>query len=645
MSISQNGNSSNDLRDRVKQAIDPNAYKTYLTDLVQNGSKSSSRYIATCPFHADGNPSLSVESKRGEWVWHCFPCGTGGDLIELVKMKFGVQFPDALRRIASDLHIEERHTSVEYDAESAQTALQSNVTALEYLNRRGISVETAKSANLGLIQHPSIGQAIAIPYSNGVVKMRALSPKTKGDKFRHLNGSSSKLLYGIDSVEDEVFGTVDEVHIIESELDSLTMRQAGFTAISVSSATTCLDKGELTIEPDHMHILERAERIFLWTDQDDAGQKCAAAFEKVLAPYKTFRVTWTYRGKESGDPKDVGELYSAGPENVRQTIRKMRDAAVNRPPKWRALFKSRSEMDAQPMQFIISKFMPEGVTFLGALSGSGKTWFCLSMAKAITTGQKFLGHFEVPEPANVLYLIPESGERSFRQRMDLMGIPDERFLCRTMTDGPIKLNDPDLIRAVKELRPIVFLDTAIRFSDAENENDASQSAKYMATTIFELLGAGAKAVVGVHHSPKGAANEEADLENTLRGSGDLGAMADAVYNLKVENHEFAHIRVKNVKARDFEPVPPFEIQGRPFINETQDFGLLENIQEPVFTKRDQERRDKFVEAINANPNATYAEVQRQLGISSMKAVQRLAEVSGWQKKRDSPWQKAFQTIQ
>ncbi len=90
----------------------------------------------------------------------------------------------------------------------------------------------------------------------------------------------------------------------------------------------------------------------------------------------------------------------------------------------------------------------------------------------------------------------------------------------------------------------------------------------MATTIFELLGAGAKAVVGVHHSPKGAAKQEPDLENTLRGSGDLGAMADAVYNLKSEDHQRALVRVKNVKARDFEPVPPFEIQGRPFINET-----------------------------------------------------------------------------
>ncbi len=129
------------------------------------------------------------------------------------------------------------------------------------------------------------------------------------------------------------------------------------------------------------------------------------------------------------------------------------------------------------MKFLISEFMPEGVTLLGALSGSGKTWFCLSMAKAIATGQKFLGHFSVPEPANVLYLIPESGERSFRQRMDLMGIPDERFLCRTMTAGPIRLNDPELVRAVKELHPVVFLDTAIRFSEAENENDASQSAE------------------------------------------------------------------------------------------------------------------------------------------------------------------------
>jgi 5S rRNA maturation endonuclease (ribonuclease M5) len=525
---------SDTLRDRLKQAIDPNAFKLYLPDLQKDGNG----YKATCPFHADSHPSLSVQFKRGTWLWNCFPCQKGSDLFGLVKEKFGLTFPQTLERIAADLNIVEQPVRFAYDPATAQDALQKNVVALAGLADRGISAETAKAAGLGLVQHPGIGAAISIPYSDSVIKMRAVSPRTKGDKFRHLNNTSSAaLLYGIRELEDPIFGIASEVHVTESELDALTMRQAGFTAVSVSSATTCLDKDELRLDPAQFKILESAEKIFLWTDQDEAGNRCATAFEKVLPAYKTFRVAWPYRGKESGDAKDVGELYQKAPEDFRQTVRTMRDATVNRPPKWRTLFKSRSEMDTRPMQFIVESFLPEGVTFLGALSGSGKTWLCLSLAKAICTGQKFLGHFAVPEARNVLYLIPESGERSFRARMDAMGIPDDKFLCRTMTDGLIKLDDPNLVRAVRELRPVVFLDTAIRFSDAENENDASQSAKYMATTVFELLGAGAAAVVGVHHSAKSAANKARTLENALRGSGDLGAMSDAVYSLTVQDAE------------------------------------------------------------------------------------------------------------
>jgi hypothetical protein len=83
-----------------------------------------------------------------------------------------------------------------------------------------------------------------------------------------------------------------------------------------------------------------------------------------------------------------------------------------------------------------------------------------------------------------------------------MGISDERFLCRTMRDGLLKLDDPLLLRGIRELKPVVFLDTAIRFSKAESENDASQNASGMAGAVFNLLSAGAQAALGVHHALK-----------------------------------------------------------------------------------------------------------------------------------------------
>jgi len=311
-------------------------------------------------------------------------------------------------------------------------------------------------------------------------------------------------------------------------------------------------------------------------------------------------------------------------------------------PEWRKLFKRVSEMDSSPMQFPIENFLPEGVTFFGALPASGKTWLCLSMAKSICTGQKFLGTMTVAEPSNVLYLIPESGERSFRQRLDTMGVPDsERFLCRTMSDGPIKLTDSGLIAAVADLRPVVFLDTAVRFNHSENENDASQAAKHMADTIFALINKGARAVVCAHHSTK-TAKKDPTLETCLRGSGDLAAMADAVYYLDVVDPLTLRVKVKNLKARDFEPLAPFEIEGRPYLELTGDFKPAQTIDEPRFAKQERERMEKFLAAITADPTASFTKLEAELGIPRA-TIQRMAARARWEKGNGTAWSNVSDT--
>lgn len=311
---------------------------------------------------------------------------------------------------------------------------------------------------------------------------------------------------------------------------------------------------------------------------------------------------------------------------------------VNQSPKWRKLFKRRGEMDPSPMNFPIAGFLPEGITFIGALPASGKTWLCLSMAKAICTGQKFLGTLAVPEQCNVLYLIPEAGERSFRERLEMMDMPDDDcFLCRTMSDGTLKLTDPDLLVAISQQRPIVFLDTAVRFNDSEDENNASQSAKLLTDALFTLLRAGARAVVCAHHSTK-AAKGNISLETCLRGTGELGANADAVYYLEVKDSSTFRVCIHNVKARDFESLKPFEVEGRPYIELTGDFRPAQPIDEPHFARQERERREQFLAAITADPDATFSKLEAMLNISRA-ALSRIAKRAGWKKGNRAQWER------
>jgi hypothetical protein len=236
---------------------------------------------------------------------------------------------------------------------------------------------------------------------------------------------------------------------------------------------------------------------------------------------------------------------------------------------WRKQFKSVGELEDGEPRMLIRNFLPEGTIFIGALAGEGKTLLGLSIAKALTTGKNFLGQydFSVPEVVPVLYLIPESGGRAFRKRCETFQIPDDPklFLARTISEGgTLLLNNPWVLEAVKEMKPVVILDTLIRFSEADDENQASQN-KQMVDDIIRLRQAGATAVIGMHHATKAMREKGMSLETALRGTGDIAAAADAVYGMLRDSKLYAdgngpnEIDVACLKPRDFEPPKPFRI--------------------------------------------------------------------------------------
>jgi len=120
----------------------------------------------------------------------------------------------------------------------------------------------------------------------------------------------------------------------------------------------------------------------------------------------------------------------------------------------------------------------------------------------------------------------------------------------------------------------VFLDTASRFGEGD-ENSAGDNMRGLASDIFALLGSGARSVIAAHHSPKPFARENVmRLENVLRGSGDIGAMLTTAWGVKQLDATANVIHIENVKPRDFQPCGPFQIIGRPHIDESGDFRIF-----------------------------------------------------------------------
>ena len=237
--------------------------------------------------------------------------------------------------------------------------------------------------------------------------------------------------------------------------------------------------------------------------------------------------------------------------------------------------------NAQPIRFSIDGILQDDcVTMIAGLSGHGKTLTMLSMAKALLKrreDKKLWNQFPVRETASrVLYLIPESGITPFKARLKCFHmyhyVKGGRLRVHTLSKGPTPdLSNPKVLAAAKDA--YVFLDPIIRFEKG-NENEAAVNQQGLAKDIFALIRAGAKAVVAAHHAPKNFSKESVmTLENMLRGTGDIGAMVATAWGIKQLDAGKNVIHIENLKARDFEPSGPFQIIGRPNINEDGDFGL------------------------------------------------------------------------
>jgi AAA domain/Bifunctional DNA primase/polymerase, N-terminal len=228
---------------------------------------------------------------------------------------------------------------------------------------------------------------------------------------------------------------------------------------------------------------------------------------------------------------------------------------------WRSQFRNLSEMEEGEIVMVIDGVLQEGTCFIGANPGHGKTLVALAFAKAICLGQPLFGlpEYTVSKPRNVIYLIPESGDRAFRKRGEAFRLPpDDRFIARTISSGgSLALSDPALMEAVRQLTPVVILDTASRFLQANDENSSAQN-RLLVNDVIGLRAAGAVAVVILHHAKKSTTEnrERMTLENMLRGTSDFGAMCDQAYGIRMDEHIFdrgagpMEIELVNLKDRE-----------------------------------------------------------------------------------------------
>jgi len=232
---------------------------------------------------------------------------------------------------------------------------------------------------------------------------------------------------------------------------------------------------------------------------------------------------------------------------------------------WWRDFSGTSELQGNTsVKMLIENFLPEGLTLICGLPKEGKSFLALSVAKALTSGKPLFGRpgFEVPETVPVLYLAAESGDSALKLRCERMNITKDKtqFICRTLSMGLMfGLEDPTLEQAIKAMKPVVILETLIRFNDGTDEDSSTQNRK-LAESLFRLIGWGAQAVIGIHHSRKDLNKANPSKEAAVRGSGDGLAMVDCAWLIMQDEKLFQGGKGPNEVdligwGRDFNPVP------------------------------------------------------------------------------------------
>ena len=138
--------------------------------------KKGANWMGCCPFHQEKTPSFSVNPSKG--FYKCFGCAKGGNAFTFVMEMEGLNFPEAIKRIAEisgvplpepidDKNYEQNKKRREEKKEIAEQVIELNKYALEfwenhlqennpqskaareYLEKREISVETQKAFHIG----------------------------------------------------------------------------------------------------------------------------------------------------------------------------------------------------------------------------------------------------------------------------------------------------------------------------------------------------------------------------------------------------------------------------------------------------------------------------------------------------------------
>ena len=272
------------------------------------------------------------------------------------------------------------------------------------------------------------------------------------------------------------------------------------------------------------------------------------------------------------------------------------------------------ELDDTEIKWLVSGLIPRNSLVMVTAPPAGyKTWLALAIAGAVSTGADFLDRKTVQTP--VLYLDRENPAAVIRQRLEILKLDDSSRLKiwgRWVPDSPPLLGDPRLVEIAQKHKPLIVVDSLVRFHSAE-ENNATTMGR-ISEHLKRLVDAGATVLL-LHHQGK-------NPTVLYRGSSDILAGVDAAFHIEKQKDEKVGIflRLESYKDRYAEESnlvlrPNFEEGCFELVDDPADVELADTIQ-------------KIQDVIRRNPGISQKELIEKTRLPETKGREILKRGNG-----------------
>lgn len=305
----------------------------YVNSITQATPKAG-RQLYVCPLCNSGTGpnatgAFSLDEKSNLEKWHCFACGQGGDIFDLIGAVQGVSDPSEQFKLTAEMYgqnlrkleiqnskipdavrPETGHTSTErpkFDPAKYIMQCAQRISQTDYLKRRGFNDATIKRFNLGYDPEAWLGKdikgpAIIIPCQPDYFLRRSLDPAvSSASKYLNMAGRSisADCFLGIQYLTEN---SAEPVFIVEGALNAISLEQVGVAAISANSHSNY----QKLISYIKEHTPTRP--IIVAFDPDEKAQFSQAILLEALQETDQPCIGFDFSTETAKDPNDLLQL-------------------------------------------------------------------------------------------------------------------------------------------------------------------------------------------------------------------------------------------------------------------------------------------------------------------------------------------------